>query len=117
MIYVGGGNTANMLAIWRLHGVDRALRAAWEAGVVMAGMSAGGDLLVRGCTTDSFGPTLRPLHDGLGSCREPSSRTTTARRSAGRCSDRLVADGTLPGGYGVDDGAALVFRDASWPRS
>ena len=41
VIYVGGGNTANMLAIWRVHGVDRALRRAWEAGVVLTGLSAG----------------------------------------------------------------------------
>jgi dipeptidase E len=40
-IWVSGGNTANMLAIWRLHGVDRALRDAWEAGVVLGGSSAG----------------------------------------------------------------------------
>jgi len=41
VIYVGGGNTVNMLAIWRAHGVDAALREAWEAGVVLCGMSAG----------------------------------------------------------------------------
>ena len=46
-VYVGGGNTANMLAIWRVHGVDRALRRAWDAGVVLSGLSAGGELLVR----------------------------------------------------------------------
>jgi dipeptidase E len=38
VIYVGGGNTANMLAIWRTHGVDRILREAWEQGIVLAGM-------------------------------------------------------------------------------
>ena len=41
VIYVGGGNTANMLAIWRLHGVDKALKSAWEEGVILAGWSAG----------------------------------------------------------------------------
>src|SRR5439155_5119775 len=41
LIYVGGGNTANLLAIWRVHGVDLALRAAWEAGIVLCGVSAG----------------------------------------------------------------------------
>ena len=33
VILVGGGNTANMLAVWRVHGFDRILREAWEAGV------------------------------------------------------------------------------------
>ena len=41
VVYVGGGNTANMLAVWRTHGVDSALRKAWEAGVILTGLSAG----------------------------------------------------------------------------
>jgi len=41
IIYVGGGNTANMLAIWRVHGVDRMMREAWERGVILTGVSAG----------------------------------------------------------------------------
>ena len=41
MIFVGGGNTANMLAIWRVHGLDRILREAWESGIVLTGGSAG----------------------------------------------------------------------------
>ena len=61
-----GGNTANMLALWRLHGLDRVLREAWDAGVVMAGMSAGAICWFESCTTDSFGPALRPLYGGLG---------------------------------------------------
>ena len=66
LVFIGGGNTVNMLAIWRQHGVDRALLAAWQAGVVMSGMSAGGVCWFEGFTTDSFGPTLRPVRDGLG---------------------------------------------------
>ena len=66
VIYVGGGNTANMLAIWRLHGVDRILRTAWERGVVLAGLSAGSICWFESGTTDSFGPDLAILDDGLG---------------------------------------------------
>ena len=55
-IYVGGGNTANMLAIWRAHGLDRVLARAWEAGVVLAGLSAGSICWFESGTTDSFGP-------------------------------------------------------------
>src|SRR5438128_4046792 len=65
-VYVTGGNTANLLALWRLHGLDRLLRRAWAAGVVMAGMSAGAICWFESCTTDSFGPTLRPLDGGVG---------------------------------------------------
>ena len=66
MIYVSGGNTANALAIWRLHGVDVALRAAWERGAVLGGVSAGANCWFECCVTDSFGIALDPLHDGLG---------------------------------------------------
>ncbi|MDQ5821783.1 MAG: peptidase E, partial [Actinomycetota bacterium] len=65
-IFVGGGNTANMLAIWRVHGLDRVLREAWEAGVVLCGVSAGMICWFEAGVTDSFGPQLEGLLDGLG---------------------------------------------------
>jgi peptidase E len=111
-VYVLGGNTANLLALWRLHGLDRVLRDAWNAGVVMAGMSAGAICWFESCTTDSFGPTLRPLNGGLGildGSLSPHYHGEAQRRPLYL---RLVGDGTLPPpGYALDDGAALVFRD------
>src|SRR5206468_1326166 len=65
VIYVGGGNTANLLAIWRLHGVDRAMREAWKRGIILCGVSAGMICWFESSVTDSFGP-LRELDDGLG---------------------------------------------------
>ena len=108
-VYVLGGNTANLLALWRLHGLDRVLREAWEPGMVMAGMSAGAICWFESCTTDSFGPTLQPLHGGLGFLPGslcPHYHGEAQRRPLYR---RLVAEGALPPGYAVDDGAALVF--------
>jgi peptidase E len=78
-VYVGGGNTANMLAIWRVHGLDRALKRAWEAGVVLAGLSAGSNCWFEGSTTDSFG-TLAALKDGLGLVPAAIRPTTIANR-------------------------------------
>jgi peptidase E len=107
-IYVGGGNTANALAVWRVHGVDAILREAWEAGVVLAGVSAGMICWFEGGVTDSFGP-LAALRDGLGflagsACPhydgEPERRPTYTR---------LIADGFAPG-LAADDGAALHFN-------
>ena len=66
LIWVSGGNTANMLAVWRVHGVDRALRDAWDAGILLSGWSAGGICWFEGGVTDSFGPELAALDDGLG---------------------------------------------------
>jgi dipeptidase E len=111
LIFVGGGNTANMLAIWRLHGVDQAMVAAWDAGVVMSGMSAGAICWFEGFTTDSYGPVLRAVRDGLGVLAGsfvPHYHLEPQRRPLFH---KLVAEGTLPPGYGVDDGAALVFHD------
>jgi peptidase E len=110
VIYVGGGNTANMLAIWRVHGVDRALRDAWERGAVLGGMSAGANCWFEDSVTDSFGPGLRPLGAGLGLLAGsfcPHYDGEPARRPA---FTRLVAEGALPPGYAADDDAAFHFE-------
>ena len=110
VIYVGGGNTANMLAIWRVHGIDVALRQAWERGAVVGGMSAGANCWFEDSVTDSFGPTLRELGEGLGLLggsfcphydAEPERRPTYTR---------LVRDGVLAPGYAADDDAAFHFE-------
>ena len=109
VIYVGGGSTANLLAVWRTHGLPEVFAEAADNGTVLAGISAGMNCWFEASVTDSFGPTLAPLDDGLrllpGSCcphfdNEPQRRPTYRR---------LVASG-FPSGYGVDDAAALVFE-------
>jgi dipeptidase E len=109
VIYVGGGNTASMLAVWRTHGVDRALRRAWEAGVVLTGLSAGSLCWFEGGTTDSFGP-LAAFHDGLGFLPGSHSPHYDAEPERRPTYHDLIARGDLPGGFAADDGAALVFR-------
>jgi dipeptidase E len=110
-VYVTGGNTANLFALWRLHGLDTILREAWNAGIVMAGMSAGAICWFEAATTDSFGPELRPLHGGLGMLDGSLSPHYGGEAQRRPLFQRLVGDGTLPAGYGVDDGVALVFHD------
>src|SRR5437867_4705108 len=110
VIYVGGGNTANMLAIWRVHGVDKALRAAWDRGVVLAGWSAGGMCWFEGGLTDSFGPDLAPLRDGLkflaGSfCPHYDAESLRRPRY-----EELVGSGALQDGFASDDGVGLLFE-------
>lgn len=108
VIYIGGGNTANMLAIWRLHGVDRILREAWEHGVILTGLSAGMICWFEGGVTDSFGP-LAALNDGLGflpgsAC--PHFDGESDRRPAYHA---MVAKGQLLNGVAADDGVALYY--------
>jgi peptidase E len=106
-IYVGGGNTANMLVVWRLHGVDEVLREAWERGIVLSGTSAGANCWFEACTTDSFGP-IAPLRDGLGFLPGSFSPHYHAEPERRPTYLRLVGEG-FPSGYAADDGAALRF--------
>ena len=111
VIYVSGGNTANALALWRLHGVDEALRDAWRRGAVLGGVSAGANCWFECCVTDSFGPALDPLHDGLGLVPGsfcPHYDGEELRRPVYRS---LVGDG-FPAGYAADDFAAFHFVGA-----
>jgi peptidase E len=109
VIYVGGGNTADMLAVWRTHGVDRALKDAWESGVILAGPSAGAMCWFEAGLTDSFGPDLGPIRDGLrflkGSfCPHYDSESLRRPRY-----EEAVGSGSLPDGYAVDDSVGLLF--------
>jgi peptidase E len=110
VVYVGGGNTANMLAVWRVHGLDRILGRAWDDGIVLAGTSAGANCWFESSTTDSFGP-LAALTDGLAFLPGSHSPHYDGEPERRPLFNRLIGQGTLPGGYASDDGAALVFHD------
>ncbi|MGO9450180.1 MAG: Type 1 glutamine amidotransferase-like domain-containing protein [Candidatus Binataceae bacterium] len=108
VIYVGGGNTANLLAVWRLQGLDRALRAGWNAGVVLAGISAGALCWFQCGVTDSFGHHPQRLDGGLGFLRGgfcPHYDGEAARRPA---LHRLIRNG-LATTLALDDGVAGHF--------
>jgi peptidase E len=110
VIYVGGGNTANMLAVWRVHGLDRILRRAWDEGVVLCGLSAGMNCWFTESVTDSLGlEELAPLHDGLGLLPGSACPHYDGEEQRRPAFTRLVAAGELAGGWAADDGAALVF--------
>ncbi|WP_251446479.1 peptidase E [Microbacterium sp. USTB-Y] len=110
VIWVSGGSVVNLLAVWRAHGLDDLLRRAWEAGVVLAGGSAGGLCWHSGGTTTSFGPQATAVADGLrflpGSF-SPHHDSQPARRPAFR---DAIAEGRIPPGYGVEEGVGLLYR-------
>jgi len=108
VILVGGGSTANMLAVWRVHGFDEILREAWREGVVLTGWSAGMICWFEAGVTDSFGPELAGMRDGLGllpgsAC--PHYDGEELRRPIYR---RLVGEG-FPAGIALDDAAAARY--------
>jgi len=106
-ICVSGGNTANMLAIWRVHGIDELMREAWENGVVLFGASAGMICWFEAGVTDSFGPQLEGM-DCLGflpgsACPHYDGEEQRRPRY------RELVDGGFPEGVAADDGVALHF--------
>jgi len=116
LIFVGGGNTYNMLALWRLWKLDAAVRRAYERGVILSGSSAGGLCWFASGLTDSFPGrfdrmsclgwlrgSFTPHFDGEGG-RQPVYR-------------RMIKSGKLPAGYAVDDAVALEFVDGRLVRA
>jgi peptidase E len=110
VVWVNGGSVANLLAVWEVHGLGQVLRRAWQAGVVLGGISAGSICWHVGGPTDSYGPELRLQLNGLGFLpygngvhydSEPQRRTLV---------HEAVAAGTLPLTYCTDDGAGLLYR-------
>ena len=109
VLVVSGGNTANLLAIWRVHGFDAIVREAWEQGVVLTGGSAGMICWYEASVTDSFGPQLEGLRDGLGllagsACPHYDGEELRRPRYRG------LVDGGFPAGVAAEDGVALRYE-------
>jgi peptidase E len=110
VVWVWGGSVAGLLAMWRLQALDAAMRAAWESGVVLTGVSAGSICWHVGGPTDSFGPQLRAVTNGLGLLPYGNGVHYDSEVQRRPLLHRLVADGTLPTAYATDDGAGLHYR-------
>jgi peptidase E len=110
VIWVGGGSVANLLAVWRVHGLDEVFREAWEAGIVLTGVSAGSLCWHVGGTTDSYGPDLRPVTNGLGLLPFSNTPHYNSEEQRRPLYQRLVASGRLPAGFATDDGVGVHYR-------
>lgn len=115
-IFVGGGNTRSMLAVWRDWGLDVHLRSAWERGIVLGGWSAGSICWFDEGITDSIaGPlTVLPCLGFIKGSNCPHYDSEVLRRPTYR---RLVAGGRIADGYAADDGVALHFIDGKLSRA
>ena len=110
LVVVGNGLTVNMLALWKAHGVGKALKRRYEAGdVVLGGVAAGANAWCEGFVTDSFGPQFKAVRGGLGLI--PASFCCHFDGEDGRVPvyTEAIADGTLPAGYACDDGAGIQW--------
>ena len=108
IVLVTGGSTANALAIWRVHGFDRVLREAWERGIVLTGWSAGMICWFEASVTDSFGPQLEGMRDGLGFLPGSACPHYDGEERRRPVYKQLVGAG-LPAGLAADDDVALHF--------
>ena len=108
VLFIGGGNTANMLAIWRVHGFDQILREAWEQGIVLSGASAGMICWFEAGVTDSFGPQLEGMRDGLGFLPGSACPHYDGEERRRPVYTRLVANG-FPAGMAADDTVGLHY--------
>jgi dipeptidase E len=107
-ILVCGGNTANMLAVWRVHGFDEILREAWTAGVLLCGWSAGMICWFEAGVTDSFGPDLAGMEDGLGLLPGSACPHYDGEERRRPVYTSLVRAG-YPAGVALDDGVAAHY--------
>jgi dipeptidase E len=110
ILYVGGGNTLNMIAIWKAWEFDKILRTAWEKGIILTGISAGAMCWFEHGHTDSYSSDLSVMEClGFinGSC-SPHFDSEEKRRASFK---KYILNGSLKEGYGIDDGAAIHFKN------
>lgn len=111
LVWVGGGSVANLLALWQLHGVDSAMRAAWEQGVILSGVSAGSLCWHVGGTTDSFGPDLQPVTNGLALLPYANGVHYDSELQRRPLLHQLIRDGVLPTrAFATDDHVGLWYE-------
>jgi peptidase E len=110
VVMVGGGNTANMLAIWRVHGVENAIRSAYREGTILTGWSAGCICWFEAGITDSFTPDLGALRDGLKLLAGSACPHYDSQERRRPVYAREIAAG-LPPGIALDDAVAARYED------
>ncbi|MEO7069923.1 MAG: peptidase E [Nostocoides sp.] len=109
-VWVTGGSVANLLAVWGVHDFGSDLRAAWQAGVVLAGVSAGSICWYEGGTTDSFGLDLRPVTNGLAFLPYANGVHYDNEERRRPLVHKLVGAGTIGTTHCTDDGVGIVYR-------
>lgn len=108
VIYVGGGNTKSMLAVWREWGLPEVLREAWQRGIVLAGVSAGAICWFEQGVTDSWADRLRPL-ECLGFLKDACCPHYDGEADRRPSVHAMLQERVIPPVLALNDGAAAHF--------
>jgi len=110
IVYVGGGNTKNLLALWKEWGLDDVLRKAWNKGIILAGLSAGSICWFEEGVTDSYGDGLEPIKclGFLQGSNCPHYDGEIDRRPAYH---KLIESKKIQPGIATDDGVAIHYKE------
>jgi dipeptidase E len=108
IIYVGGGNTRNLLVLWKEWGLDHILRKAWNEGIVLAGISAGSICWFEEGVTDSFGEGLEPMKC-LGFLKGSHCPHYDGESDRRHSYHKLMYSRAIQAGIAADDGVAIHY--------
>jgi len=111
LIWVGGGSVANLLEVWKIHNLGIHLKNAWENGIVLSGVSAGSICWFKGGTTDSFGPELKPITNGLGFLPYANGVHYDSEEQRRPLLHSLIKDKTFDLAYATDDHTGILFEN------
>jgi peptidase E len=115
-IIVGGGNTLDLIGLWKIQGLDTILRKAYRQGIVLAGGSAGALCWFSGGVADSRPKNLSVI-DCLGFLGSSMCAHYHSEPERIKIYRAAVLEGRLPAGYGCDDRAAILFENENYVRS
>ncbi len=110
IIHVGGGNTRNLIALWREWGLDQALRKAYDRGTVLSGISAGMICWFEQGLTDSYGGPLEPL-SCLGWLKGSACPHLDGEAERRPTYTRLIQSSRMLPGLALDDGSVALYRN------
>lgn len=110
IIYVGGGNTKNLLVLWKEWGLDEILRRAWEKGIILAGISAGALCWFEEGVTDSYGDILEPIQC-LGFLKGSHCPHYDGEKDRRPSYHQLIGSHHIKAGIAADDGVAIHYID------
>ncbi len=110
LIWVGGGSVANLLAVWKVHGIDHHMRQAWADGTILGGVSAGSICWHAGGTTDSFGADLQPVTNALALVPYGNGVHYDSEAQRRPKLHELVESLVLPAAYATDDHVGILYE-------